>query len=120
MYKGLFMKNMLKVFGIIAVVVVIGFTVVSCGSNIDESLVGKWYIEGDTGKIIPAYEFTRDNKLLVVNVHAMDYESNKGEIITYTVGGKTKVGTAKYEITGNTLKISGAGTSGLVNGKYIK
>ena len=116
------MKKSLFVFGIIlAVIMTSGLT--SCAMDIDQNLVGKWYLTkaaAQIGSNASFYEFTKDGKVFAAGIDTtMTFKCSKGVIETYDKNGK-KLGTAKYEIKNDELKISGAGTSGLSANTYYR
>jgi hypothetical protein len=117
------MKKTFRVFGIIAIIAVIGFSMAACsddsgGSN---SLVGTWYYSqsGANSRISSnvAYEFKSNGDLVVENYYSFRYESSGNRITMYVLGTPFS---ANYSISGTELTIWGAGSSGFANGTYYK
>ena len=117
------MKKGLFVFGFILVIIMTS-GLAGCAMDVDPNLVGKWYSSKQAaqngGSIGLVYEFTSDGKILYLGIDAgTTFKCSKGEIETYNKNGK-KLGTAKYEIKNDELKISGAGTSTLLSSTYYR
>jgi len=125
------MKNLLKAFSIIALVAVIGFSMVACGGGGDDggggggkgALISKWYVTqefadngDDRGKL---YEFKSNGKLIVGNkIISIEVEVNYEA--TATQVRSTGSAWADYTISGTALTITNAGGSGLTDGTYYK
>ena len=115
------MKKDLFVFGIIlAVIMTSGLA--GCAMDIDSNLVGKWYLTkaaAQNGSSVSFYEFTKDGKIFAAGIDTgTTFKCSKGEIETYK--NDKKLGTAKYEIKSDELKISGVGTSSLLANTYYR
>jgi len=95
------MKNMLKAFCGIMVLVIIGFSVVTCGGGdndgIPANLVGGWQKDGTQ-----VFQVTSDGKF-IMNSAIYDI-SVTGNTATLTFGG-TPVGTFVYDISNNQMFI---------------
>ena len=97
------------IIGIIAFVALIAFVMVSCSSDNDEDLIGKWYF--DQAKTDEMFDFRTDGKVLIEGVDDGTTYTTKDGIITFTYpDGETE--TIKYSISGNVMTLSGASGDG--------
>ena len=116
------MKNMYKLLGIIALVAIIGFTMVACGDDgpaLDPALIGEWFVDEDTTAM--AYDFKANGQMGVaggVDGGNWTWSTSGGQISVAVFGLHT--GTATYAISGKELTLSNVGTSGLTAGTYYK
>jgi uncharacterized repeat protein (TIGR02543 family) len=107
------MKKAIKLFGIAALVALIGFSMAACGDgaggggNDDtggtptglSALVGWWYVK--TSAIIPAFEITSGSKLILTDGTTFDI-SVSGNTVALKFGG-TSVGTFDYAISNDEM-----------------
>ena len=109
------MKNFYKLLGIFTLVVLIGFSMVACSSDSsDDGLTGKWYSGG-----VEIYDFQSSGKLLITGTDmGYTYTVNGNTITVYLAG--TQMGTAAFNISGNTLTLTNTGVSGLTGGTYTR
>jgi hypothetical protein len=140
------MKKLWKIFGIIALVGVIGLGMAGCktdgggddttpsgggggggggtgGGGIPSELVAIWYTDTNNNKqvdeyedMVAAYEFKGDGTLLVAGQNMGVTFSVSGDQITMS-GATTSI---TFSINGNALTLSGSTASGFVAGNYAK
>ena len=118
------MKKILKVFGIIAIIVVIGFSTVACGGDSGggeetppiSAFAGTW--NASNGRSI----FISDNWFSYRVITDKPYEGNfsvSGSNITFTPDG-SNAKNGKYTLSGDTLTLSNHTWDTAVNGTYTK
>ena len=123
------MKNLLKLFGIIALVVVIGFSMVACSddngdngnsssSGVPAELVATWYKTeaGATAEDPLDVAFIIDENGTVNVWYAL---SVSGSTITVSIMEEEE-GTVKFAIDGKKLTLTESDTQALDNGVYYK
>jgi hypothetical protein len=131
------MKSLYKLFGIIALIAVIGFSFAACGDGGGgggggglggggSGLVGKWYVTQETAdarqEIALAYEFRANGKLIATSLMSdldLTYTASGGKL-TMTIMGYPTGDSADYSISGTELTIFNEGSSGFSNGTYYK
>jgi hypothetical protein len=122
------MKNTIKLIGIIAVAVIIGFSMAACDNNgggggIPAELVAAWYsdangngiVDGVEG-IVAIYDFKSDGKLVVSGADTGLIFSVSGDKIT--LQGLTD--SITFKIEGKKMTLSGSTASGFLPGAYAK
>jgi hypothetical protein len=121
------MKNLFKVFGIIALVAVIGFSFVACGGDDGgggggggggrSALIGKWYAHQREEDHLPQYYmywFQSNGKLNVGTYYEFNYTATATQV-------KTTGDWANYTISGNVLTITDLpGKSSALAGTFYK
>ncbi|WP_461257839.1 hypothetical protein [Treponema sp. R80B11-R83G3] len=133
------MKNFGKVLGIISLIAVIGFSMVSCGGDdsgggggsIDSSIVGKWYntqananADGTTGLMFEIKSdgtFTEGGTYPYNSGHyGTKCTTSSGTITTWV--GSTDKAAAKYSVTGTALSLTNGehGWNGITPAIYYK
>jgi len=114
------MKKTIKLFGIIAMVAVIGFIMAACGNGgngnnnnsggIPSALIGKWYLATDSTTL--AFEITSANLFYFAN---QIYDASVSGNTVILKRGDTTVGAFDYTISNNEMTI----TNGMALGTEI-
>jgi hypothetical protein len=115
------MKNTIKIIGIIALVGIIGFSMVSCGS-LESGLEGTWK-KGEHSLTIAKDNFSYSISG-VGSVKVGDSVKTKGDEIIIELS-KVETAKVKYKLDGNKLTLSSASgafsaVSDTINGEWTK
>ena len=119
------MKKIKILWGTLAMVLVFGLAVVSCGkeeeepaSGHDTALVAKWGVSASSPTVM--FEFQSDGKFVAGGETAAFTWSSSGGKFTFSTSG-VAIGSADYAVSGTELTISNAAAAiGIENGKYYK
>ena len=133
------MKNVIKVFGIVALIAIFGFSFAACdnatgggggdgGGSIPAALAARWYfsqadadVGGEDGMSGFAYEFKADGTWIAVVGGVIGKISVSGNTITTYSSAGYMMGTAQYSIIETRLSLYNVGmSSGLVENYYYK
>jgi hypothetical protein len=124
--KGVFMKNYVKIFGVVVLVSLLAFVMISCGEDsIDPNLVGKWYSTQEKPEFFddfPMYNFTADGRFLLEGDDLGFTYSADGALLQIKTIFSIVIGSANYTVNGDVLSITGnaGGFVDLLVGDFYK